>query len=150
MKTRKPHGCVFQMGKPLNNNLYYLAETIAEARRELQMKNRIIVKSQNFFYFIDPDNIFYCESDNCYTTIFSNRKKVVVSQSLTKFAKMLPLNQFIRVSQSYLVNSNYIFEIDKRKKLIHLIDGSTVPFTVTIKNLMLLIPESPDFLEAIA
>jgi DNA-binding LytR/AlgR family response regulator len=70
------------------------------------------------------------------------QKNIVITQSLTKFAKSLEPGQFIRVSQSYLINVNEINSIDKKKRLITMSNGETVPFTITIKTLLELLAVS--------
>ena len=60
----------------------------------------------------------------------------MVSKSLTKISKELSADQFVRVSQSYIINKDSIRSIDKRKKTISLSNGSIVPFTIAIKTLL--------------
>ncbi|RVT97206.1 LytTR family transcriptional regulator [Mucilaginibacter limnophilus] len=100
------------------------------------MKQKIQLRSQDHIYLIDPDNIYFCQSDNCYTIINLASKKLLVSQSLTKFSKELPDTQFIRVSQSYLINSNFISLIEKKRKIIKLDNEIDIPFTISIKTLL--------------
>ena len=90
--------------------------------------------------FISQADIMLCKSDNSYTSIFlSNGDELVICKSLTKLAKEIDPELFIRVSQSYLINKNYISAIDKKKRSIELINKCQIQFTTTIKELLHLI-----------
>ncbi|MNL46091.1 LytTr DNA-binding domain protein [compost metagenome] len=102
---------------------------------------KLIIKQQDNIYLIDYDHIVFCQSDNCYTFIHTiEDKKFIAVQSLSKFAKeQLKKPAFIRVSQSYVINRNFITSINKKNKTIVLINAQIVPFTVTIRELLTLI-----------
>ena len=105
----------------------------------LHAMEKIIIHHQDVIHFIDPNLILYCQSDNCYTNVYlAEGEKYLVVMSLSKFAKELG-SQFIRVNQSFLINSRYIKKINKKNKTVVLMNRLEVPFTITIKNLMLLI-----------
>jgi DNA-binding LytR/AlgR family response regulator len=44
-------------------------------------------------------------------------------------------DQFIRISQSFLVNSHFIREIHKKQKKVHLEGAHVLPFTISVKKL---------------
>lgn len=105
----------------------------------LQNMNKIIIPQQDIIHLIDTNRILYCKSDNCYTYVHMiEGEKYLLVTSLSKFSKKLN-SQFIRVNQSYLVNKAYIRNINKKKKAIELINKCQIPFTITVKNLLLLI-----------
>jgi DNA-binding LytR/AlgR family response regulator len=101
-------------------------------------KDRLIVVQQNFIHFVEKRQIIYCQSDNCYTSIYlTDGKILLLVKSLAKVMREdLNSVDFIRISQSYLINKNYIKIINKKKKLIELLNEHSVPFTVTLKELM--------------
>jgi DNA-binding LytR/AlgR family response regulator len=102
------------------------------------MPPKIILSQQNIIHFVDPSEIIFCQSDNCYTSLYlTNGERHVIVKSLTKFLLELNSDSFIRVNQSYLINKNHIRRIDKKKKSIDLINNYSIPFTVSLKNLML-------------
>jgi len=110
------------------------------------MLNKIIVQNQSRVSFISPEEIIYCQSDNYYTIInLLNGEKLIVCKSLSKFSEGLNAEIFIRTSQSYLVNTNFIRAIDKRTKHIELENQFVVPFTLSIKVLLNLIGYSSQF-----
>lgn len=102
------------------------------------MINKIVIHSQDHLRFISEEDILFCKSDNCYTyIILHTSEELLISKSLAKFSKELNENNFIRVNQSYLVNKQYIRSIDKKKKLLHLTNMSQIPFTSTLKDLLI-------------
>ena len=104
------------------------------------IQTKLVIHSQDYLRLINPDNITYCKSDNCYTDIFLDcGERILISKSLTKFSKELDSDRFIRVSQSYIININHIKLIDKKKKWIELINQTRIQFTITIKQLLYLI-----------
>lgn len=111
------------------------------------MIQKIIIPQQDVIHFVDPFQILFCQSDSCYVSIYlSDGRRHLVVKSLSKFSKELSPEIFIRVNQSFVVNKTYITSIDKRKRSIKLIQDHDIPFTVTIKELMLMI--STDYVKS--
>ena len=107
----------------------------------MALNNKLIISQQNFVYIIDQNQILFCQSESCYTTIYlSDGKSHMMVRSLSKVAKEdLNGNDFLRVNQSFLVNRNFILRIDKKNKLLNLLNNHAIPFTVSIKELMILL-----------
>lgn len=83
---------------------------------------RIILNSQYNLRLILQSEILFCKSDNCYTTYHSiNNEEYLVCKSLKKVHTELDSTIFIKVSQSYLVNINFIELIDKKNKMLELL-----------------------------
>lgn len=100
-------------------------------------KNKISVSCQNCIYFFDQADLMYCKSKNGYTHLYlQDGQEYLLCKSLTKFSKELTSFSFIRISQSYLVNTLFIKLIDKRSKLIELEDKTRIPYTAKTKDLL--------------
>ncbi|MFY0255141.1 LytR/AlgR family response regulator transcription factor [Chitinophaga sp. 30R24] len=104
------------------------------------LSKKIIISQQNSIHLVDSEEIIFCKSDNSYTFIhLLNSRKLIVVKSLSKIAKeQLCLPGFIRVSQSYLVNINFISSINKKTKELILSNDQSIPFTTTLKELFTL------------
>ncbi|PWK64899.1 two-component system LytT family response regulator [Mucilaginibacter oryzae] len=101
---------------------------------------KIIISQQNRIHFIKPEEIVFCRSDNCYTNIhFLEGKQILTVKSLTKLHKELLSVDFLRVNQSFVINRRFIQSIDKKKRSIEMENGVLIPFTVSLKDLLLLI-----------
>ncbi len=101
---------------------------------------RILIPYHDKIYVIAHTIVLFFKSDNYYTHIYlSDGRNYVISKSLSKLEKEVHDTQFIRISQSFLVNINFISSIDKKKKEVTLTDKHQLPFTVPIKKLVTLI-----------
>jgi DNA-binding LytR/AlgR family response regulator len=61
---------------------------------------------------LDCNDIVWLEADGNYTTInLVNMKRRVVRMSLSELLVQLPLQQFIRIHKSFVINKKHITEI---------------------------------------
>lgn len=101
---------------------------------------RILVNSLNKIFFLNASEIMYCRSDNNYTQIYLvNGDFFIQCTSLKKFNEGLNCTDFIKISQTYLINVNYIKLIDKKKKFVVLSGDESLPYTLQIRELLNLI-----------
>lgn len=101
---------------------------------------KLLVSSGSLLRLIPHQEIVFCKSDNYYTSFFlNNGEELIVCRSLRKVQDELDESTFLRVSQSYLINKNFIYIIDKKNKLISLTTNYKVPFTTTLQELILAI-----------
>lgn len=89
---------------------------------ESKIPESILIKEGYDFIKLKFDDITYIQADGDYSHIFCKNKKHHVSYSLKYWKDKLPVNQFIQIHRSYIVNlqlvektsSNYI-EINQAK-----------------------------------
>ncbi len=97
-------------------------ELIANLSRTEEDK-KLMIKDQNYNYYVRVGDIIRCEADGNYTTIYcANQDKIVVSYPLKKYVTLLPESIFFRVHQSNLINLNQVKKVLKE-------DGGTVVMT---------------------
>lgn len=97
---------------------------------------RIMLSQKDQILFINLEEILFCQSDNYYTYInLTNGKKILHTKSLTKFQLELSL-EFLRVSQTYVINKKYIKAIKRKNKKLVLEGEYEIPFTLPIKTLI--------------
>lgn len=97
---------------------------------------KILVPHRDLIHVIDYSSILFFKSDNYYTHIFLvDGRQLVLIKSLAKVEKDIQSDQFIRISQSFLVNSHFIREINKKQKKVHLDGTHILPFTISFKKL---------------
>jgi DNA-binding LytR/AlgR family response regulator len=84
---------------------------------------------------INPDDILYIEADSNYSDIHYNKKKrEVVSVNIGAIECILP-EQFIRISRSIIINSNYLVKISGANKRCYLIkEKEEFEFTIPEKH----------------
>lgn len=86
---------------------------------------------------VSQRDIMYCRSDKCFTHIsLRDGKEMMICESLSKVSEDLHPKYFLRISRTHLVNYFHISSIDKKGKSITLTPNTTVPFTLTIKQLI--------------
>ncbi|RED94929.1 LytTR family DNA-binding domain-containing protein [Marinoscillum furvescens] len=104
---------------------------------ESALNKKIICSGKDEIKVFSQYDISYCQADSGYVNIvLRDGSSCLKSQTLNALAHELDQFQFVRVSQSFLINSLLIDVIDKKKKLIHLRCGATIPFSIGVKNLM--------------
>lgn len=82
-------------------------------------KERIVLSLQDGYQIIQLSQLLYCKSDGGYTTFYLvNGKQYMASKSLKAFEEQLPIANFIRVHQSYIINIKFAKKLDKSRKLI--------------------------------
>ncbi len=92
------------------------------------------------FILIDPKDIIYCSAEGNYTELFLvNDRKVMVTQQIGQLENQLDHKQFVRISRSYLLNTRYMKEFNRKKKIVELNDNNLPDLPVSkngIKRLM--------------
>lgn len=82
-------------------------------KREMQTK-KLVLRTSDALHIIDIRDIYFCKSDNSYTTFyFRGKDKIIVSKSLKDYEGLLSEYGFYRAHQSFLVNLNHIKKVDK-------------------------------------
>lgn len=107
------------------------------------LAQKLIISNSDFIHVVQFNEIVFCQSDGCYTHInLHNGQKHTLAKTLSKICVQLSDNQFIRISQTYLINKTFVNKIDRKKKNLYLLNHISVPFTISLKNLMELISGS--------
>ena len=105
--------------KPFAFNRFLKA--VQKARDYYQMKNvatatsqpsYIFIKSEKRIEKIELNDVLYAESLGNYVSIYTENKKMVAYLTMKSLESQLPLNEFIKIHQSYLVNSSKIDAIE--------------------------------------
>jgi two-component system, LytTR family, response regulator len=92
--------------------------------------SRIKVNTRTGTVFINPAIILFCKAEGNYTTICTGEKEYLCSLNLGKLQEQLPVEGFIRIGRSLIVNFEYVTLLDRKKSTITLIRGTE---TVTVK-----------------
>jgi len=90
------------------------------------MKKLLLVTNE-YYHLVDIDDIIYCKSDNAYTEFYlRQQEKIRVSDSLKHFENKLQDYQFVRIHQSYLVNTSCITKIQKQEGLSVILENGRI------------------------
>lgn len=76
--------------------------------------NKIALPTLDGFHLEKVNNIVYCQAEESYCKIFTNRNEVIlVARTLKNIEELLPEELFFRIHKSHLVNMNYIKSYSK-------------------------------------
>ena len=110
-----------------------LMQSLNQIKKEPQA---LVLKTTETVHIVQVDEIIRCEADRNYTTFFlTSGEKILVSNTLKDYEKILSEDKFVRVHNSHLVN---ISKIRKYEKYISgcliMTDNSSVPVSVRKKE----------------
>ena len=123
----------------LPHNEFDIRKTIMRLRKrhpKQHMPSTICLKSYNDYRYLDTDEILYLKSDNNATDFFMKDGNVVSAfKTLKSFEQRLP-KSFIRIHQSYILNSRYVSRINYGKSICTLRNEheEELPFSKTYKD----------------
>jgi DNA-binding LytR/AlgR family response regulator len=96
-------------------------KAVQKARDYYQMKNMAIDTQQSSYIFIKSEkriekielsDILYAESIGNYVSICTENKKLIAYLTMKSLESQLPVDEFIKIHQSYLVNCSKIIAIE--------------------------------------
>ncbi|MCT4587750.1 MAG: LytTR family DNA-binding domain-containing protein [Carboxylicivirga sp.] len=101
--------------KKAKENLKFKLETlITNMQSGDSVIQKIALPTSTGFEYIKVGNIVYCQADDTYTVVYTNRaEKFIVSKPLKKIEELLPKSLFHRIHKSYLVGINFIKSYNK-------------------------------------
>ena len=74
-----------------------------------EAKQRVAFAGREGYEFIEIPIIVYAQAEGAYTHVFlTNKRKLIISKTLSDIEEMLPANQFQRIHHSTLVNLNHV------------------------------------------
>ncbi len=120
----------------LPHNEFDIRKTILRLRKlhpKQETPSTICLKSYKDYRYLDTKNILYLKSDNNTTDFFMKDGSVISAfKTLKSFEDKLP-KDFIRVHQSYILNSRYVSRINYGKSICSLNYGQEedLPFSKT-------------------
>jgi DNA-binding LytR/AlgR family response regulator len=104
-------------------------------------QQRVYFNSRDKLIRLDIQKIVYFEGDGNYTYIVTaNKQKVCVTMNLSHteeaLAKQLGsnANQFMRIGKRFIVNMNYIYQIDIQKQTLMLSDCDHFLFQIPVSK----------------
>lgn len=103
--------------------------------------NYLFFNSRDELLRIDVSRIVYFESDGNYTyVILTNKMRCPIAMNLSQTEKALAAKMkdkaqcFARVGKRYIINLNYVFQINVLKQRLVLSDYSTFAFQIEISK----------------
>ncbi|MEM9001766.1 MAG: LytTR family transcriptional regulator DNA-binding domain-containing protein [Bacteroidota bacterium] len=122
----------------LPHNEFDIRKTVMRLRKQLPkdfMPRTICLKSYRDYHYIDTNEILYLKADNNATDfIMRDGSQISAFRTLKSFERKLPKN-FIRIHQSYILNSKYVKRINYGKSICTLkSDEQQLPFSKSYRE----------------
>jgi DNA-binding LytR/AlgR family response regulator len=104
-------------------------------------QQRIYFNSRDKLIRLDIQKIVYFEGDGNYTYIVTaNKQKVCITLNLAHTEEALAAqigenaNQFMRIGKRFIVNMNYIYQVDIQKQVLMLSDYERFLFQLPVSK----------------
>lgn len=102
-----------------------------------EVPENIVLSSVNNLRVVPVSDIIYCKSDGPYTDFFlRDGNQITISKALKYYQELLPPPFFLRTHQSFLVNREYIAEVN-HKDFVVLKNGVKIPISLRRKSIVL-------------
>jgi DNA-binding LytR/AlgR family response regulator len=118
-------------------------KAVQKAKDYYYMKNMAIGTQQPSYIFIKSDkriekielsDILYAESIGNYVSICTESKKIIAYLTMKSLESQLPLDEFIKIHQSYLVNCSKIIAIEGNEIKI---GGKSLPISRNYRDMVM-------------
>lgn len=108
---------------------------LQESRLTTQQALVLCIKSYGDYRYIDTRDIAYLKADNNSTDIHLNTGEMITAFKTLKHFESALYYPFVRIHNSYIVNSRYISRIHTGNSMCHLKNSLTkIPFSKTYKS----------------
>ena len=112
---------------------------LAENIRNLNKKEKIILKTFDHIHIVNQDEIIRVEADRNYSTFYIvDGRKIVVSKSIKDFEDQLNEKGFYRIHKSHIINIGMVKYFDKAEGgYVVMNDGVSIPVASRKRELLL-------------
>ncbi len=94
---------------------------VAAVDEKSETIDRVVVKSGSKIKVIPADKIMYIEAQDDYVMIYTEESKHLKEKTMKYFESHLDSSTFIRIHRSYIVNVNYILQLEHFSKENYLV-----------------------------
>jgi two-component system LytT family response regulator len=113
-------------------------DLLIEQLSKQKTSKKIALSTAEGIHVVQVDDIVYAQADSNYTTIvLNNTKQIIVSKPLKEYEELLADKGFLRIHQSYLVNTSYVQFFDKIEHTLQLNTNAVLPVASRKKELLL-------------
>ncbi len=121
--------------KPLNE--FELRKSVAKMNKKTDLNelNKLCLKSYKDYRFIEIDEILFLKADNNATDFFMNDDRTVSAYKTLKSFELILPKKFIRIHNSYIINSDYVSRIHFGKSKCNIKNNThIIPFSKSYKR----------------
>lgn len=120
-----------------NNGTEKLEKMLLNFNNQISQK-KITVNTDGKLLFLETNEILFLESDGNYCTIHTeDNKKILLTKKLKEIGEKLPIEQFFRIHNSYIINLGKIKEYLKSDGYVILENNHKIPVSRQKKSAFL-------------
>ena len=116
----------------INTNIL---DTLKELKQNIS-NQKIGIPVNDGVVFVNAEEIIRCEANGSYSIFYlSSKKTITTTKSLKDIEAILPFSNFVRVHNSWIINTNYIRKYYRGKNsYVEMEDGSIVTISLRKKG----------------
>ncbi len=108
---------------------------VLKANLQTFEEQKIVLTSADTVTIVSLSEILYLKADGPYTYFFLKDKTEVSStKSIAYFEEILPTDVFFRSHRSYIINTKFLKQIDKKQFTLLLANDAEIPLAQTKRN----------------
>jgi two-component system LytT family response regulator len=108
---------------------------INQLLQTIRIPHRLKLNSKNGIHLIDPDGIFFIESEGNYSWIrLTTGGSEMVTIQIGKLMEMLDEGKFFRINRQNVINLSYLHRLDKKKGVCYLKHEARIVELCVIRN----------------
>jgi DNA-binding LytR/AlgR family response regulator len=100
------------------------------------MLEPLVINQTEIIHVIQQNEILFCEADGCYSKIHLVNDEIITNSRPLSTLSIQLNGQFLRISQSIIVNKQHIRKILKKAKSIELIGEVHLSFSIKSGELL--------------
>jgi two-component system LytT family response regulator len=94
-----------------NKNVLVIKKLLEGIKKEREYLRKILTKKGEKSFFLDTDEIFYIAAEKEYIMLYTEKESYLIRNTMKKMEQHLNPKKFVRVHRSFIVNIDYIKEI---------------------------------------
>lgn len=119
----------------LYRNKHHDSQKVIHLLDAVNNPRRLKLPSKNGVLLIDPEEVFFVESEGNYSWIrLANGNSEMVTIQIGKLLEMLDDDQFFRISRQNVINLRYLYRLDKKKGLCFLKYDTRIVELCVVRN----------------
>ncbi len=119
----------------LYRNKHHDSQKVIHLLDAVNNPRRLKLPSKNGVHLIDPEEVFFVESEGNYSWIrLANGNSEMVTIQIGKLLEMLDDDQFFRISRQNVINLRYLYRLDKKKGLCFLKYDTRIVELCVVRN----------------
>jgi two-component system, LytTR family, response regulator len=103
---------------------------------DYETHKKIRFNTRTGFFQLEADAILYCLADGNYTQIFTSDGGQMCTLNIGHVHELLPTNGFVRLGRSIIINTHYVFKVDRKSGDVTFEKGGKqIPLNIPLRQI---------------